>query len=250
MGVNSLEAFTLRNYYQNPLGKGASVISVSTQKKIYEKEFPIIESRIRIKWFKTKKSLIAHIFFPSRSVELEYDVIMEFDIRDITPASHSIDILPVRVFSNCPSFSYTYANVFNHKDILCPWLRSKYNKTIFKKLPKIRNPYQIISFERSLYLSAMYLLSHGRHRLQGIMAIAQPIKNTSPIISEIRTQEEIEASYNRLHRLKTEQEEKMLRRKQAFPPREQIPPKKKSFMGIKKVQRSSKVTKIKKTKKV
>lgn len=150
--------FAIEQYLKNPMGSGSSIMPSDTIKKKYAAEFNEIRSSMTCYWYQIKDDYVAHITIPSKTTQgLSYDVV--FDFGDI---SNVMDLkrVPVKVFSNSPSFIFTYAKVFKDQGILCDWLEDKYTKKILALDPSTRNKYKIISYEKSLYLACLYIASN------------------------------------------------------------------------------------------
>jgi hypothetical protein len=155
--------FTLKEYLLNPMGKGSSVIPKS-MKDLYAVE--VSKINITVKWFKYNDNgakskdgkynrLLAIVNIPSTKVNnVSYEVAIEFNMKG---DYKSIMLCPCTVFSNCPSFVYTYAKVFNERGLLIKRLKNKYDAKTLKMDPTIRNSYKIIAYEKSLTMAAIYL---------------------------------------------------------------------------------------------
>lgn len=63
----------------------------------------------------------------------------------------------IRVFTNCPSFLFTYCYVMYHDDLLIDECAYKVAKAITQK-PSIRNPVESLGYEKSTYIAARYLV--------------------------------------------------------------------------------------------
>lgn len=190
---------TLFAYRDNPSGKGASFIPNGAEiKEKYKTEMESKEEDIKCRWYKVKdKTLYCHIKLPSKSLSsLMYDVVFEFNLVGIEEYfdGKSIGSIPFKFFSNCPSFTYTYANVFDEYKLIINWLKNKYETEVFKYDPDIRNGYKIISYEKSMYISTLYILD-GRDRLDVTLSMATELRNTSEIYSLINTSDYIMATY-------------------------------------------------------
>lgn len=189
----------LDEYLSNPMGKGASMFMITTMKNVLDKQYSELQSKIRMKWYLLKdNNLIAHIKIPSHSLsDMTYDVIFEFDLTSIADGSNSIKHALVNVFSNCPSFAYTFAYVFNEKNLLCHWARNKYDEKVLSQKPQVRNAYELISYERSLYLGARYLLGNGRDNVRISSTLAVKIDGYGVILSGVRSLANIMETYNK-----------------------------------------------------
>lgn len=189
----------IQNYLINPMGKGSSVLMLSNARKTLDDQYVQLYTKMSVKWYVLDdKWYIAHVKVPSKSRErLWYDVLLEFDIDTMRDTSSStINNANVKVFSNCPSFAYTYANIFNHNSDLIDWARNKYPKEIITKKPEIRNPYSIISYERSLYFAIKYVLSNGRNYKAKIDNNIFRKNNYLQIYNQIKSLDEVLELYN------------------------------------------------------
>ena len=172
---------------------------LSSAKRALDEQYVQLYTKMSVKWYiLDDKYYIAHVKVPSKSKErLWYDVLLEFDI-DTMRDNHTstINNANVRVFSNCPSFAYTYAHVFNINGDLIDWTRNKYPRDIITKRPEVRNASSIVSYERSLYFAIRYVLSNGRNykskinmnifRVKGYLQISKQIKSLDEILDIYR----------------------------------------------------------------
>lgn len=190
----------IQNYLTNPMGKGSSVLMLSNAKRELDNQYMELYTKITVKWYVLDdKYYIAHVKVPSKSKEnLFYDVLLEFDIDTFKDQSTSvINNANVRVFSNCPSFAFTYANVFNYNGDLISWTTNKYPKDILRKNPEIRNPNQIVSYERSLYFAIKYILSNGRNYKAKVNQNIFRVRNYLQIYNQLQSLNEILELYNK-----------------------------------------------------
>jgi len=186
---------TIQEYLSNPMGKGSSALMLSTIRQSLNSQYVDLQQRMSVKWYSLSDILyVAHVKIPSRKHDkLFYDVLLQFDIS--TASSYTINDANMTIFSNCPSFTYTYAYVYNDRDELIHWCKPKYNRNILKKKPENRNPDAILNYERSIYLACRYLSLNSRNYLSRIKAIAVTAKNTKIILSDVKTNDEIESLY-------------------------------------------------------
>ena len=210
------------------MGKGASVLSFAPIRNELDKQYSVLQHAISVTWYSLgKEYLIAHVKVPSHSIEnLFYDVLIEIDINTIPDNVSVINNGNVRVFSNCPSFVFTFANVFNKNGDFIDWARSKYPKEIMKKDPEVRNPANVVSYERSLYLAFKYILSNGRNYKNRVKLNLTNSK-TKDILKDVKTSEEILKEYQKGKDKQTKEEtkpkEKSVDKKS---PSTKLPPKK------------------------
>lgn len=201
----------LNQYLSNPSGKGSAILPINSIKADLNAQFEQLRNDIKMKVYMNKKTLIYKIDIPSRSnKDVVYDVILEYDLTKLPDDKTTINELEFSCFSNCPSFAFTYAYIFNEKGLLCTWLKDKYDKKIIREKPEVRNEYQIMGFERSLYIALKYISLSGRNKVDNIRILSTNFKKYSDIKSLIKTQEEIMESLNKKKKGK-ESKEKVTR---------------------------------------
>lgn len=212
---------TFGEYLTNPYGRGVGVAPTSMIRdnvsRALSTEYP---SPMTHEIYKTKdRQLIFHCHLPSRTKQnIFYDVIIQLDLSAVDDNTRiGINSCPFRCFSNSPSFYYTYAKVFEEKDLFCTWLKRKYDRKVMRKAPVTRNPSQIVGYERTVY-TCMYVLL-GQYRMKAAVDLYAKASQTSlkQLASIVHTQEEIELAYERApltKRLQKEKEEKQQKKKE------------------------------------
>lgn len=183
----------ITDYLINPMGRGSAVLSLPARRKELDEQYKILYSRIKLTWYLLgDKFYIAHLKIPSRRHEqLYYDVLIQFDIESIPQNTNTINNCNLQVFSNCPSFTYTYAYVFNKNKDLIEWSRRKYPTEVILQKPSQRNPYQILSYERSLYFAFRYLTSNGRNYIEQIKSSSIKITGYNRILTMVQSADRI-----------------------------------------------------------
>lgn len=187
----------IAEYMQNPLGKGASVLMLSSTRKVLDDEYENIVQQITHKWYSLQdKYYIAHIKIPSKfSDKVYYDVLLEIDINSIPKNVTVINNSKCRVFSNCPSFVFTYAYVFDKNKDIIPWSKKKYNKKVFEYNPVKRNPTEICNYEKSLYFAIKYITSNGRNYKAGINLNMTRIRSHIQILNNLQSSDDVITAY-------------------------------------------------------
>lgn len=191
---------TLKQYLDNPLGKGSGTIAgdQSATKKSYLDQMLSLKDQITLKWYNVqKKTLVCHIKMPSSTTKnstmhIFYDIIFEFDIENIGNRV-LINDLPLTVYSNCPSFVFTYANVFWNQNLICKWCKSKYSKVVYTHEPTERNTNKMIGYEKSLYICGLFLMQDQKNALNNIYQQAIVINNYNSILENIQHSDDIMA---------------------------------------------------------
>lgn len=128
-----------------------TVLKYQTVYKNFSRQFSVTT-------LKDKSSFYFLVKVPSSSFKknaLAYDVIIE--VINAKGSGDNIFDKPIRVFSNSPSFVFTYAYVFNKHGLLIPWLKNKYSKKILDNVPVSRNPKQELELDQSLKVALLHL---------------------------------------------------------------------------------------------
>lgn len=194
---------TIRDYLANPAGKGSSVLGdQSAIKSKYEEEIhDLINSGKGVPnvYVLKKRYLIFHYQLPSKSGakyggDLHYDILFQIDTND--KMTYNILDMDFQVYSNCPSFLYTYANLFNKKGLLIDWTKRLYQKETIRKMAEVRNSYGIVGYERSLYITALLIQnSYGNMTCDVLLTMASVVSSTSTIAHMIQSQKESKLSF-------------------------------------------------------
>ncbi len=111
------------------------------------------------------KTIVAWFKIPSEELNkssLTYDVLLEFQYPpSAKELPHSITYnnlkyLNMKVFSNSPNFTFTYAYVFNKEGFVIDWMKSRMSQRSLNEEPVKRNPDQGFGFEKSIYFSILF----------------------------------------------------------------------------------------------
>lgn len=244
----------IQDYLSNPMGKGSSIYMMKEVRSSLDQQYTQFESKITLVWYNLKdRYYIAHIRIPSKSVSsLFYDVLILFDIATLADGSTVINSANAKVFSNCPSFTYTYANVFNKNGNLISWTKLKYPSEIFSKGPVQRNPNRLVGYEKSLYIAIKYILSNRRNYLSNIQRSSVKISSYQSVYTHIANATEIVEYYK--IRKKKDQQKELPKKKNTLPEKKTSDTNKKNSSKTVSKTKKTKVVKttnkIKKTKKI
>lgn len=251
---------TIKEYLSNPTGRSDAAMMLGTIRRKFDQEFSVLQHAIRVKWYCIKDhSYVAHVRVPSSSYgKVFYDVLIEFDITGIEGNSDFRD-KAFRVFSNCPSFTYTYARVFYNMGLLISWAQRKYNTKVLGMEPDKRNPGKIINYEKSLYFAFRYLNKHAAYYQRIIPSEALTVKDPSLIMKNIQSSDTIQLAVRKIHdKAKKAEPEKNNRMNPAGSSKVRTPhQQEKSTKKVKHTTKTSKATRatkkvksVKKTKKI
>lgn len=160
-------AKTIKEYFRNPMGKGSAVLKKSSTSG-YDSEYEELKRLYSISVYNVRRDYYILVKVPSSvnkyagtslvSTPVYYDVL--FAIRRL-PKHGDIGDVPMRVFSNSPSFIYTYANAFNRQGMCISDLLRAISPEAYKNKAKYRNPYGVVGYEKSIYLAVKYIMDRG-----------------------------------------------------------------------------------------
>ena len=158
---------SMEEYMENPMGRGSTAIgNRSLIKKDLDSRYDILLKRYKDfehHQYAKDGHFYIHILIPSETKrENTYDVILElFPSDESVKVGRSLKQYDFRVFSNCPSFVYTYAYVYNQYGLLIPGLSSKYSDITLDTQPGTKNPGEVINYDKSIYFACKYITSHN-----------------------------------------------------------------------------------------
>lgn len=203
---------TLKEFLDNPMGKGSTAIAnrnlirddLDRRYKKLLKDNKDFKHTVYVEGH----DYYFHFLIPSESErENTYDVIILLTEEDDNlKYDNFLYRYKVKFFSNCPSFTYTYAHVAFKYDRLINFLSKKYDKEVIKSAPVIRNPGEILNYEKSVYFACKYLIDNPRLlNKMNLKPIAIKLKREE-LKAKVRTDEkiqlEIKKENHRLSKLK------------------------------------------------
>lgn len=193
----------IREYINNPMGRGSSVIMNRDQVRLFldDKYERLLKKFGDFKYeiYTYGDSYFYHFIIPSESRRRNtYDVVVQFVNSEEPDEDFSGDThlkrYHIKLFSNCPSFTYTYAYVYNEYGRMVDMLQSKYSDTTLTNPPTTRNPGEIASFEKSTYYACKFIVTHSvlmdkkyieKHASNDIKKMLKDIRNTDDVMREI-----------------------------------------------------------------
>lgn len=169
-------AKTMQDYLEHPMGSGSTAVANKNliKKSLDDRYAKLLEKddfTVKVYNIKNLNGYFFHVVIPSETRDGDnYDIVLRLypDDPDIV-RDRNIKRYVMQVFSNCPSFTYTYAYVFNEYNMLIRELRSKYNDTVLKDNPIVRNPGEVINFEKSIYYACKYITSHATYMTKVVL---------------------------------------------------------------------------------
>lgn len=156
----------IMEYFNNPAGVGAAIIpsreAIRTDyQNRFNKLFKEKKDLFRVDTFVDGKDYFILISIPSEEKDRNnsYDVVVKFNDVKTEQGSPTIRSYNIQLFSNSPSFIFTYAYVFNKEGLLVEELKRKLRDETFDP-PTTRNPYRAISYEKSTFMAVNYILAN------------------------------------------------------------------------------------------
>lgn len=155
---------TIREYLDNPSGKGAAVNS----KVIYEvflekfKKYEEMKRDVIIKAFKYKKKYYIYAKLESQSVDkCYYQCVIELTPNDKDTSANLEKTADMKVYVNSPSFNFTFAHVFLREKLIIESFKAKYSREVKHTAPKTRNPYSVVGYEKILVFTLLTAIRKG-----------------------------------------------------------------------------------------
>lgn len=155
---------TLKEFINNPAGKGDSSVNRATLISVLDSKYDklVKDKTIQFKIYKKIRggSYYFHLIIPSETErDNTYDVVFLFeDPKKLHSKSSSISEYDIRVFANSPSFAYTFAKVYKDNDLFIDSLSGKYEKEILSLKPEVRNRYGIVNYDKYVYFGAKFIM--------------------------------------------------------------------------------------------
>ena len=246
---------TIEEYIENPMGKGSTAIANKNlikndlnerYKKLLEKH-----SDFKHKRMKVGNDYYVHIKIPSESKrENTYDIVIRLSSMNDSAfdKDNTLKRYYMSVFSNCPSFVFTYAYVYNKYEMLIPELRYKFADIVFESNPSVKNPGEIINYEKSIYFACKYLKEHSMMLFKGSYSHISPEVLKNYFSKEIRNTTTIMREIDRENaRLKEEKENEKKTKKEIIKKSPKVSGKQEKLTGTKQAK-ASKITPVAKIK--
>ncbi len=158
----------------------------------YRKRYEEVQGKIAARWYYINSidHIVVHITIPSEKVNVNYDVLVEFPFGKESATFRNFKNSSIKVYSNCPSFVYMNARLFDKKGFLIPWTKILYDKATFEtKEATEGEPVKEydVRYEKSLYFAALYLDSFNAIQILTFMREAVKIPRPDAIIQYLRS---------------------------------------------------------------
>jgi len=147
------------------------------------------------------KNYVFHIKIPTEQSNLKkplyYDTVIEFYLPDnkLNEEFKSLLAYNIRVWSNSPAFMFTYMYTANKYNLIPKWLIGKSSKEALKKPPMVRNPVEIIGYEKSLNFAGQYILLREYFKIINIKSYAEKF-DIKTVLKEISSSDDKLSEYS------------------------------------------------------
>lgn len=208
---NEHREMTIHDYYTNPYGKGSTFVNVTKIKEDlelrYDKMLAKSKKGFHVKVYRRGRKENAEYFIlvhmPSETLEgLYYDVVIQLTPWKGTDHAKTINNYHIKFFSNSASFVFTFAYTYNIHNLLVKECINKLDKETLRKSPTIRNQYNMVGFEKTLFYACHYIMNN-LSELSTLNEVAIEL-NERKMLENISTSDEKLAEYRTLKRIAKE----------------------------------------------
>lgn len=152
-----MKPYQIREFYHNPSGKGATALNIKATQDQYNARYDNVVKKVELTFYKIRTDIYAHVTIPSSVEGVRYDVVLVFHPNKAS-LGHSLSDMDMQIFSNSPSFLYTYAYSYLKQGLFAREFKRKLSSRVLTDLSKVRNPYGILSYDFSIYCALRYII--------------------------------------------------------------------------------------------
>ena len=174
----------IQKFLNNPNGDGNIDITNRNAKTQFEQRYNDNKAKIRSIVYDINGILYIHVKIPSSVESILYDVVIKL-IEGSNSTGLTIYDMDFQIFSNCPSFIYTYANAYYKRHMFIRELTKKISKEAVKTVASVRNPDRHISYEFSTYLALRYVMDL-KPNITALRSSARKCGNVAPMARYIQ----------------------------------------------------------------
>lgn len=216
---------TIVDYLDNPMGKGSSVISERKMVKdhLTQRFEKLMEKHKKLEYtvYSKGRNIYFHFIIPSESERGNtYDVVLYFSSgNDPLGLQNDMRKLNMKFFCNSPSFTYSYAYVFNQNGLIIPSLKKKLSNNFYTFKPEQKNPYGIISWEKNIFFALSYIMKNRLLLNRSHCVAVSKRYNEKQLFEKIRTDDTITKEikkFDRQRRDKKAEEKKKLEQERVW----------------------------------
>lgn len=149
---------TLKTFMQNPLGSGSSF---QNRKLIADGLFANFlklikkNKKFKVRVYDISGDIFIQVLVPSETIDnFYYDVVIKF-----IGGTNKVNLVntKIQLFSNAPSFVFTYAYAYNNDNLLIDELKDKLHKKSLTDIPKVKNTELVTGYEKTIFYALFYI---------------------------------------------------------------------------------------------
>lgn len=132
---------------------------------IYRDKYLAIKDKIMWGTCKTGDNYVIHVRIPSTDPlcdKVYYDIVFEFfPESEKVKESRSLDDYSVLMFSNCPSFTFSFTYAYNKYGLIIDWMKDKCIPKCLTDPAVMKNPRTAIATDMKTWLAAYHVQQLG-----------------------------------------------------------------------------------------
>ena len=198
----------IREFLENPIGKGDASIpnksliigALDAKYNKFTDESTGKRKIIKMTTFRNPASDTYYFWLviPSETErDNTYDVVYKFsDPENKYRRDLSINKYDIQIFSNVPSFAYTYSYVYNENGLLIKELSDKLGRKFLTDSPDVRNKNRNVMYDKYIYFAARYIIDSKKMNRVVLETISKPY-DEKYLQSHIRSLDKIMDEYRK-----------------------------------------------------
>lgn len=167
----------IKDFLNNPGGKGNAALNIKSVKEGFTARYEKIVKNIDYQIFLVKKDVYILVNIPSSVQGIKYDILVKFT-ETSKSAGTSIADYDMKLFSNSPSFLYTYAYAYDKQGLFLTDCKRKLSAQMLKDIAKSKNPYGILSYDFSIFAALHFIVSNDYLSLDTINQYGKKVNKT------------------------------------------------------------------------
>lgn len=160
-------SFFIKEFLNNPAGKGSAVLNINATKDKYIERYNLVRKKITHKTYFVKDIIYIIVNIPSSVEGIMYDVVLKFE-NTKKSTGDTITDMNMQLFSNSPSFLYTYAYAYEKQKLFIKECKKKLSSKMLSDIAKTRNPYGVLSYDFSIFASLYYIVTNGYTNIEDL----------------------------------------------------------------------------------
>lgn len=215
---------TMKQFLVNPTGSGSASVARRDRIRLdMNNRFNALYKKHKGKfkcnfYYDPKQNDIYYVLNVPSEVYAEgglyYDVVIKLKGDPNKKIHRLLENREMQVFSNSPNFTYTYAYVFNSLGMLVDWCKPKAAPKSLIESPTVRNPDNVLGFEKSVYFSILYVTTVLKKGLDEAYITSKASKlNTKAVSKNIKTALQKNTEYQGIDKKHREEAKKVKERK-------------------------------------